>query len=48
MERIRVSISVSSPLDSSRFRKAFGYTPPAWDAMLDELARDLESMKAPG
>ncbi len=35
-------------LDSSRFRKALGYIPPAWDAMLDELARDLESMKAPG
>jgi dTDP-4-dehydrorhamnose reductase len=24
-------------LDSSRFRAAFGYTPPAWAAMIDEL-----------
>jgi dTDP-4-dehydrorhamnose reductase len=30
-------------LDSSRFRAEFGYTPPAWDAMLDELARDIEA-----
>ena len=28
-------------LDSSRFRAAFGYAPPAWDAMLDELANDI-------
>ncbi len=35
-------------LDSSRFRKALGYAPPAWDAMLDELARDLQPVKAPG
>jgi dTDP-4-dehydrorhamnose reductase len=28
-------------LDSTRFRKAFGYLPPAWDAMLDELADDI-------
>lgn len=25
-------------LDSSRFRAAFGYQPPSWDAMIDELA----------
>ncbi|MBI3044321.1 MAG: SDR family oxidoreductase [Betaproteobacteria bacterium] len=28
-------------LDSARFRKAFGYAPPAWGAMLDELAADI-------
>jgi dTDP-4-dehydrorhamnose reductase len=28
-------------LDSTRFRKAFGYSPPAWDFMLDELAADI-------
>ena len=28
-------------LDSSRFRAEFGYTPPSWDAMLDELAADI-------
>ena len=28
-------------LDSTRFRSAFGYVPPAWDSMLDELAADL-------
>lgn len=26
-------------LDSSRFRQATGYTPPSWDAMIDEIAR---------
>ena len=28
-------------LDSSLFRSAFAYAPPAWDAMLDELAAEL-------
>jgi dTDP-4-dehydrorhamnose reductase len=28
-------------LDSTRFRAAFGYAPPTWDAMLDELATDI-------
>lgn len=28
-------------LDSTRFRKAFGYSPPSWDFMLDELAADI-------
>lgn len=28
-------------LDSTRFRRTFGYTPPTWDAMLDELAADI-------
>lgn len=26
-------------LDSSRFRTCFGYQPPSWDTMIDELAR---------
>lgn len=30
-------------LDSSRFRAEFGYTPPSWDAMLDELAAAIRS-----
>lgn len=30
-------------LDSSRFRAEFGYTPPSWDEMLDELAADLKA-----
>jgi dTDP-4-dehydrorhamnose reductase len=30
-------------LDGSRFRAAFGYAPPSWDAMLDELATDLRA-----
>lgn len=30
-------------LDSSRFRAEFGYTPPSWDAMLDELAADIKA-----
>jgi len=28
-------------LDSSRFRKQFGYTPPAWPAMIEGLAGEL-------
>jgi dTDP-4-dehydrorhamnose reductase len=28
-------------LDSTRFRTAFGYVPPTWDSMLDELAAEL-------
>lgn len=27
-------------LDSSRFRQAFGYTPPTWDEMIAELAKE--------
>jgi dTDP-4-dehydrorhamnose reductase len=30
-------------LDSSRFRAEFGYTPPSWDAMLDELAAEIRA-----
>src|SRR5262249_54003478 len=36
-DRVRVDRS----LDSARFRAAFGYAPPSWEAMLDELARDI-------
>jgi dTDP-4-dehydrorhamnose reductase len=28
-------------LDSTRFRKTFDYSPPSWDAMLDELAANI-------
>ena len=28
-------------LDSTRFRREFDYTPPSWDAMVDELVKDL-------
>jgi dTDP-4-dehydrorhamnose reductase len=27
-------------LDSARFRRDFGYTPPVWESMVDELARE--------
>jgi dTDP-4-dehydrorhamnose reductase len=30
-------------LDSSRFRAEFGYTPPSWDQMLDELAAEIQA-----
>lgn len=29
-------------LDSSKFRKEFGYTPPSWEKMIDELAIELK------
>lgn len=28
-------------LDSTRFRRDFGYTPPTWESMIDELAADI-------
>lgn len=33
-------------LDSARFRQAFDYAPPSWDAMLDELASGLQKGKS--
>lgn len=35
------SVVCDRSLDSTRFRKAFGYSPPTWDFMLDELAADI-------
>jgi len=35
------SVNCDRSLDSARFRKTFGYSPPAWDTMLDELASDI-------
>ncbi|MBW3569605.1 MAG: SDR family oxidoreductase [Gemmatimonadetes bacterium] len=32
-------------LDSSRFRAEFGYTPPSWDGLLDELAGEIKAGK---
>jgi dTDP-4-dehydrorhamnose reductase len=33
-------------LDSSRFRAQFGYMPPSWGNMVDELAASLENARA--
>ena len=35
------SVKYDRSLDSTRFRAAFGYSPPTWDAMLDELAAEI-------
>ena len=35
------SVRCDRSLDSTRFRAAFGYSPPAWDVMLDELAAEI-------
>ena len=35
------SFECDRSLDSTRFRAVFGYSPPTWDAMLDELAADI-------
>jgi dTDP-4-dehydrorhamnose reductase len=35
------AVTCDRSLDSSRFRAAFGYAPPSWDAMLDELAGSI-------
>ena len=35
------AVTCDRSLDSSRFRQAFDYSPPSWDAMLDELAAEI-------
>ena len=32
---------IDRSLDSTRFRRVFGYRPPSWDEMLDELAGEI-------
>src|SRR5205814_8521998 len=32
---------IDRSLDSTRFRSTFGYQPPSWDRMLDELAHEI-------
>jgi dTDP-4-dehydrorhamnose reductase len=32
---------IDRSLDSTRFRRVFGYAPPSWERMLDELAQDI-------
>jgi len=36
------AVAIDRSLDSTRFRHDFGYTPPSWDAMLDELASEIQ------
>jgi dTDP-4-dehydrorhamnose reductase len=36
------SVVCDRSLDSKRFRQAFGYAPPSWDAMLDEIAAEIQ------
>jgi dTDP-4-dehydrorhamnose reductase len=40
------TVRIDRSLDSARFRAEFGYTPPSWDKMLDELAADIRSSAA--
>lgn len=35
------SVVIDRSLDSSRFRREFGYVPPVWDEMINELASDI-------
>jgi dTDP-4-dehydrorhamnose reductase len=42
------SIELDRSLDSSRFCDTFGYAPPAWDVMLDELAAGILKLKGSG
>jgi len=39
-------VRIDRSLDSKRFRAEFGYAPPSWDEMLDELATDIATRKA--
>jgi dTDP-4-dehydrorhamnose reductase len=32
-------------LDSTKFRKEFNYTPPAWEEMIEELSRSLKEVQ---
>jgi dTDP-4-dehydrorhamnose reductase len=36
------SFGIDRSLDSSRFRKEFGYMPPEWDGMVEELTNDIK------
>jgi dTDP-4-dehydrorhamnose reductase len=38
-------VVVDRSLDSRRFREAFGYRPPAWEEMIDELASTMRDRK---
>lgn len=40
------SLRIDRSLDSTRFRQEFGYTPPPWERMLDELAHDIQANAA--
>jgi dTDP-4-dehydrorhamnose reductase len=40
------AVRIDRSLDSSRFRSEFGYAPPSWDRMLDELAQDIQASTA--
>lgn len=35
------SLRIDRSLDSTRFRQEFGYVPPSWDDMIDELTKDI-------
>jgi dTDP-4-dehydrorhamnose reductase len=37
---------IDRSLDSTRFRQAFNYAPPSWDAMLGELAAEIRAAPA--
>lgn len=37
---------IDRSLDSTRFRRVFGYQPPSWGEMLDELAQDIHRKAA--
>jgi dTDP-4-dehydrorhamnose reductase len=37
------SVRIDRSLDSTRFRAEFHYSPPSWDAMLQELAEDIRA-----
>ena len=49
-KRLRLDIEIvpddeircNRSLDSTRFRREFNYVPPTWDAMIDELGKDMD------
>jgi dTDP-4-dehydrorhamnose reductase len=40
------TVRIDRSLDSTRFRTEFGYQPPSWERMLEELADDIRSSAA--
>jgi len=35
------TVRCNRSLDSTKFRKEFSYTPPTWEAMIEELSKDF-------
>ena len=39
------TVRCNRSLNSAKFRKELNYTPPAWEAMIEELSKDIRGRK---